>query len=157
LFTNDFGICGGKCLSRAQKITLNPRKLLKWHLGSCYWLLVAINYNYTSLSHWWNFRIYNICFIHFTWNNIHKNAFPWPSFKSWTYAWHYWHPPNIGMRYIHQTSKPKVSLFQLNKFPSSLLCSHNWQMPRTNLFQSYPWIAFTSIFTKPEEKLHVYM
>jgi hypothetical protein len=100
------------------KITLDSRKLLKWHLGSCYWLLVAINYSYTSLSHWWNFWVYNTYFIHFTWNNFHKNALPW--FRSWTYAWHYWHPPNIGTRYIHQTSKPKVSLFLLNKFPSSL-------------------------------------
>jgi hypothetical protein len=84
LFANDFGTSGGKCLSHAQKITLDPRKLLKWHLGSCYWLLVAINYNYTSLSHWWNFWVYNTCFIHFIWNTLYKNALPWPSFKSWT-------------------------------------------------------------------------
>ncbi len=120
MFVNDLGTSGGKCLSHAQKITLDPRKLLKWHLGSCYWLLVARNYNYTSLRHWWNFRGCNTCFIHFIWNNPYENALPWPRFRSWTSAWHYWHPPNIGLKYIHQTSKPKVSLFLLNKFPSSL-------------------------------------
>jgi hypothetical protein len=34
-------------------------------------------------------------------------------------------------------------------------CSHNWQMPRTNLFRSYHWITFISISTKPKEKQHI--
>jgi hypothetical protein len=34
-----------------------------------------------------------------------KIVWSWLGFKSWTYAQHYWHPPNIGIKCIPQTSK----------------------------------------------------
>jgi hypothetical protein len=84
---------------------------------------------------------------------LHKIAWPWPSLKSWTSAWHYWHPTNIGTRCIHQTSKLKFHCFYWTNSHHPCFCFDNWQ--RTNLFTSYPWTILTSILTKPKGKWHI--
>jgi hypothetical protein len=119
-----------ECSSCAKKINYWPKEIAIDTLGHVigYWLLETIIIHHQVIDEFMGIHTY---FIHVTWNSFHNFFWPWPSLKFWISSKHYWHPPNIGTRCIHQTSKPKFHYFYWTNSHGPCLWSHNWQMPRT--------------------------